>query len=145
MIKESDKQIILQRILQRIVKNDKGCWIWQGPKDFDYGIIYLPEIGDNVSVHRVTAWIFRNFDFMKFHFMVLHKPECNNPSCCNPDHTYEGTQLKNMRDRKSLGNYKKPDTCKRGHQFTYTDKRGKRRCKECHNMHQRIYNRIKDL
>ena len=142
-----NKEELLTIIKSKIVVNEKGCWIWQGPKVFGYGYLTIGHSPIHRRVHRLTAWIARGFNIDDPKIMVLHKPFCNDKLCCNPEHTYEGNQVKNMLDRKSLGNYKKPTHCKHGHEFneknTYTDRRGKRHCRPCKARTQRISNRLK--
>lgn len=92
---------IIDRILEKIKKQDNGCWTWLGMKDKDgYGRIKINY--KLYMVHRIIYELYKgNFDKSK---LICHK--CNNPSCVNPDHLYCGTHKENMFDKVRAGTVK---------------------------------------
>lgn len=81
------------------VNKTRSCWVWLGkPRGFGYGRIELLG-GQTQSTHRYS-WELHNGP-IPTGMAVLHK--CDVPQCVNPDHLFLGTQLENMRDRRSKG------------------------------------------
>lgn len=106
-----------------------GCWIWKWGKTTEgYGEIFFN--GKTQYVHRVSAFIYLNFDLDPWK-SVCHK--CNNPSCFNPEHLYIGDDKTNGEDRA-----KKITHCKHGHAlipgnvyYAKNSKYPKRQCRRC--------------
>ena len=93
------KKSIKDRILEKIKKNENGCWLWMGAKSggnasgkYRYGYIRLGN--KSKRVHRVLYEITRKEKIGVRH--VLHK--CDTPSCVNPDHLFLGSAYDNVRD-----------------------------------------------
>lgn len=84
----------------RMINKTDTCWLWLGrPRiSFGYGRIQL-ENRQSVSSHRFS-WELHNGPIPQG-MSVLHK--CDVPQCVRPDHLFLGTQLDNMRDRRSKG------------------------------------------
>jgi len=107
----------------KINKQENGCWIWTGAKDFDgYGKFTIESKNRHnkvISAHRASLHFYINFDFNS-DLQVNHK--CNIRACVNPDHLYIGTQKDNMRDYSNSITH-----CPKGH-----NKKGKIKCKMCY-------------
>jgi len=56
--------------------------------------------GKNYMVHRISAWIFKDFD-LNGKLIVCHR--CDNPTCFNPEHLFIGTNTDNVQDMLSKG------------------------------------------
>ncbi len=94
------KLSLKERLMQRIKKNEKGCWEWQGSiakGRYPYGFISTSDGLQNT--HRVAWKLFRGS--IPRGMLVCHT--CDNPRCCNPDHLFVGTQKDNLDDRKRKG------------------------------------------
>lgn len=92
----SSEEYILERLLQNIKKNERGCWEWQGYcQEGGYGTISL-------SGHRVVLTHRLSHQLLKGQvpdeLLVLH--HCDNPPCINPDHLFLGTHKTNHDDAK---------------------------------------------
>lgn len=81
-----------KRILEKIEKNENGCWIFNSTNHLGYGRFWFNK-REQVA-HRVTWQIFKGE--IPLGLLVLHK--CDNPSCCNPEHMFLGTQKDNIQD-----------------------------------------------
>lgn len=80
-------------------------------------------------VHRLSAYIFLDFD-LESELHILHDPiKCKFTNCWNPEHLRVGTHQDNMRDRLVRTH------CKRGHEYTKSNlsynQYGGRGCKKC--------------
>lgn len=115
----------------RIITDDKGCWIWTGAKQDDYGIIYIR--GKREFVHRAMYQLFvgpvnnnRELDHL-----------CRNHSCCNPYHLEPITSRENsLRGNHPLFIAHRKNQCLKGHDLTNLEnvrfrKDGRRRCLIC--------------
>lgn len=90
-------EIIQHKYNKFVVKNENGCWGWNGAKiNTGYGLIrygsrpYIYEI----LAHR-ASWIL-NFGEIPKGMFVLHK--CDNPECSAPTCLFLGTQKDNSKD-----------------------------------------------
>lgn len=116
----------------------EGCWLLSNRDNISYQ--YYAGYG----VHRLSMWIFNNFDITNNMISILHK--CDNPPCWNPEHLFLGTQSDNRKDSILKGRSVKyfgktieemnQTHCKNGHEFSiintyYYPKTGKRECIEC--------------
>lgn len=93
------KKFTPQLFRERLIDDEKGCWVWNGPTDADgYGKTWY-QGRSNVRVHRIAyeLWV----GDIPPGMMVLHK--CDNPPCGNPKHLFLGTHLDNMRDAVKKG------------------------------------------
>ena len=92
--------------LYQIIKNENGCWEWQGLLNVGgYGYFTDYSIGKRCLAHRYSYKIYRGEITNNLH--VCHK--CDNPKCCAPDHLFLGTDKENMQDCKDKGRTAKGD------------------------------------
>jgi hypothetical protein len=91
----------LKKITSRIIVDERGCWIWQGPKTGNgYGAVRLD--GKTVPVHRASYILYRGA--IPPGMVIRHK--CDVPLCCNPDHLMHGTHGENVNDTVSRGRWR---------------------------------------
>lgn len=149
-IRLSDKKAIEAKLLSRRRINENNCWIFtKGLDENGYGILQIEF--HSYRVHRLAAYIWLDYDIELSPQLVLHKMECHNPSCFNPEHLYIGSAQENIQDSIRAGTHNTVTRllkthCKWGHEYTsentYTDKRGGRRCKQCHNEKEKVRGQI---
>lgn len=88
----------LSRIFDRIVIDDRGCWLYQGGiNSRGYGVVSVK--GKSKGTHKV-AFELRCGKIPKGK-CVLHR--CDVRHCINPDHLFLGTLGENNTDRKRKG------------------------------------------
>jgi hypothetical protein len=96
----------IERVLKRTIKQDDGCWIFQGAKNcHGYGMIGLGKRSDGIErCHRVS---YRHFigEIPKGMF-ICHK--CDVPACVNPEHLFIGTPKDNHTDMRNKNRHSNP-------------------------------------
>lgn len=83
-----------QYILDRVVEDENGCWIWQRSKSGESGYGQLGRKPYSAHVLAYTLWR------QKPWLMVRHL--CHVPPCCNPFHLEEGTGKQNWEDSREM-------------------------------------------
>jgi len=109
MEKEELKSLLLKH---KMLVED--CWFWmRAITSAGYGKLYIK--GTLYSVHRLSAYVFLDFD-IKSKLFVLHK--CDQRRCFNPDHLFVGTPQDNQDDffnkgfkRRASNQYTKGKQC----------------------------------
>lgn len=107
----------ISRIVQNVIIDNNGCWIWQKScNSAGYG--QLTENKKYWLAHRYAyACVNSN---LNDNLVIRHI--CHNTKCCNPDHLVLGTQKDNYHD--SIEKHKEADSKKRSiwiiNNITYT-------------------------
>lgn len=76
-----------ESLLARIIKNSKGCWLWNGPRwtpAHKFGSLFFR--GKNHLPHEASFQIFKG----EITPWLLVLQSCKNTDCVNPDHLYLG-------------------------------------------------------
>jgi hypothetical protein len=140
----SRKVKCIEKLMSQMKKiESSGCWEWLGPKNSitGYGTLSISRFGGVVRhVHRVAYTVF--VGDIPVGLQIDHM--CKNRICFNPSHLEIKTaKLNNLRsDSPSAKNAVKTHCC-RGHKFTKENTNmlpgGRRQCKECRRLLDRLY------
>jgi len=124
------------RFNQRIIKDESGCWIWQGKLSTNgYAVFKFHK--RNVQVHR---WAYETYKGSIPEGMVVDHL-CNNRCCVNPDHLEPITLRENI--------IRASTHCRqKGHLFTEENSlitsKGTRLCRICDIERRRKYKQYSD-
>lgn len=90
------------RLLEKYVPAEDGCWNWTGTKNINgYGMINPGgRSHTKVFAHR-ASWEIHNDKEIPKGMVVMHS--CDNRKCINPDHLAVGTQSDNLLDMSIKG------------------------------------------
>lgn len=134
----------VDQIRARCETNDKGCWLWTGPKHTNgYALRSI-----RFRTERLHRWMYQVYKGpIPAGYHVCHT--CDIRHCCNPDHLWAGTKAQNEQDKVRKGRHelKSRTHCINGHVLAgdnivvNVDERNwvHRTCKTCN----RIRNRLK--
>lgn len=128
---------VIDRITDRCVQDENGCWVWQGSKDrsgyghvrVDHRTLYTHRVVYEVMVEDIPAGL--QLDHL-----------CRNRSCCNPEHLEPVTlavnasrTLPGQRGQHRAAIERAKTHCPRGHAYdqanTYANAKGYRWCRAC--------------
>ena len=130
-------QTLKERILNKITKDDDGCWVWSGAKfkknSGNYGQIRIGgrKDGKLVRAHKIS--------YQEFVGEIPKGLEldhlCHNTLCVNPKHLEPVIHAENMKRRKDSN----LPYCKHGHKYTprttyIRPDNGYRECKICRKL-----------
>jgi len=113
-----ERPSLLDRLLDKIEKNENGCWIWTGGKrSTGYGTIWVN--GRNEACHRVSLFLFKNHPIRPKNKNDHVDHLCRVPICCNPDHLEPVTARENvLRGKSPVAALSKRTHCNFGHEFS---------------------------
>lgn len=98
---ERPKGGLLDRMLNKCVADNSGCWIWLGAKCAQgYGNMWSGSRYE--KAHRVSYRLL--VGSIPGGMFVCHS--CDRPSCINPEHLWLGTARDNIADAISKGRYR---------------------------------------
>jgi len=124
-------QSLAERIRERVVIDDNGCWLWQGSRTTKgYVIITVGSRIDGTKssrqLHRVAYEVF--VGPIPDGLTIDHT--CEVKHCCSPTHLEPVTNAENKRR-----GGERMAACRRGHprttENTYVRPDGKRQCRVC--------------
>jgi hypothetical protein len=99
---KKDPRPLLQRLLDNILVDDNGCWIWQLSKNnIGYGM--MRDDKKMRTTHRVS---YEEHNGVKIPSGMCVCHSCDNPLCVNPAHLFLGTRQQNTHDMISKGRHK---------------------------------------
>jgi hypothetical protein len=89
----------VKRTLGRVVQNDRGCWVWQGPVNHrGYGLSWHRSYAK--QVHRSLYQVIFGKLASRWQY-VCHS--CDTPACINPLHMWIGSPADNQKDMQRKG------------------------------------------
>jgi hypothetical protein len=92
-ITENNKQNLINRLLNKVEKTEKGCWEWKGTiLSVGYGVMNVNS--HRTYTHRLSYLLFKGE--IPDEQDVCHK--CDNRICVNPDHLWLGSRSDNIHD-----------------------------------------------
>lgn len=122
------------RIIDKILVDYKGCWVWQGAKfsvNKPYGAYGMLRLGKKTArAHRISYEVYvgeipkdKELDHL-----------CKNTLCVNPQHLEPVSHFENIRrSRNTIKTH-----CKNGHHYsknnTIINARGARECRICRKL-----------
>ena len=95
------KPITKERITERVIINENGCWEWTGAS-IPAGYGFIASNRKMYYTHRVAYELWNGPIGEKM--SVCHR--CDNPCCCNPEHLFVGTAQDNALDMVRKGRCK---------------------------------------
>lgn len=96
------REAVLKLLINKMEKNQQGCWEWQGSLTLGYGSFKIPNVMNDIKImaHRASYVAFKGEPIHDGLFVCHH---CDNPKCFNPDHLFLGTQKENINDCSDKG------------------------------------------
>lgn len=107
-LSSGEKEIVIQKFNDRVLKDESGCWLWQGEKNsHGYGrfrtMALWDEIKDewfDIQAHRLS-WIIYYNSPLPSKLLCCHS--CDVKTCVRPEHIFVGTVQHNNKDIKLKG------------------------------------------
>lgn len=146
---------VMSRIFERLGDRPNGdCWVWPGATASGYGRVGWRESGHAkwAAVHRVVWQHFngeipagKDLDHLCHDPKICKPPmKCQHRKCCNPEHLEPVTRQENLARGGTVPAARSAVThCPQGHEYTgnnvFTDKLGRRFCRECVRAKNRAY------
>jgi hypothetical protein len=125
------------RILNNMIEDENGCWIWL--RDLSYGYAKVSVNRITVRGHRLSCWLFHGR--LPGPGEVVHHT-CEVRRCVNPEHLEIVTCRENLMssDTPAKRNAEKTHCC-RDHEFNEVNTRygedGRRHCRLCNRVRRR--------
>lgn len=127
-----------ERILDRVLVDSNGCWLWQRARHKTTGYAVITLQNRQRLAHRAAYELF-----------VGPIPEgltidhlCRVKHCVNPEHLEPVTMRENtLRGESPAALNAQKELCKRGHTFDRVDAAGRRVCRRCKSDLQRAARR----
>ena len=125
---KSNIKVLLEKRTE--IHPTSNCWLWTGSKNHPNGhgeirITSKHGYKKKFYVHRLSAWIYYDYDLFNDERQVNHIDSlCQFKYCWNPDHIYLGTAKTNSFDAIQSGKwtpglYQTLKThCPKGHEYT---------------------------
>lgn len=135
MINIEFKNLIIHLFKKTRIEDKTNCWIWQGGLANGYGQIQIAN--KKLLIHRLSAYIYLNYDLNDKINQINHKLICPSRNCWNPNHLYIGTQSENIFDTIIKGRHtQKRIIYQKGlHEMIkeniFIDSHGNRNCRIC--------------
>lgn len=133
------------RITEKIKLDEKGCWLWEGPRSRD-GYGRMTWRGSTRFAHRIIYELLRSAIPSGLELDHLCRVRC----CVNPDHLEPKTHRANMLAPGSaavVARNAAKTHCPRGHELVgdnldrYQARSGGRKCRKCKNEWHKKYQR----
>jgi len=102
MNKARDQVWTLELLETKTLRNDKGCWLWQGNKANGYAVIDTLYQGRRTRTGHRLAYRLANGEIEEG-MQVHHK--CANRACVNPDHLQLVTLESNIAEMHERNKY----------------------------------------
>ena len=117
--------------IQKFIKVEKDCWVWQGATYLGYGRLRHRNF-KTCKAHRIVYQLLCGN--IPDNLTIDHL--CRNRSCVNPAHLEPVDFLENLRRGTGVGVVNAAKThCARGHEYTgrntYFDRLNNRHCRTC--------------
>ena len=128
-----------ERLLQRIIVDPSGCWLWQGSFNEDgHGVftVYLPPNSEVRKRKRVAHRLMYELTIGEVDPILTLDHLCRVRACVNPAHMEPVTRVENiLRGVGPTAANARKSKCLHGHDLTedniYRNRRGNRHCREC--------------
>jgi hypothetical protein len=135
MGRPKDPRPVEERFLEKVIKQECGCWVWKGNtcRTTGYGYFWLD--GRSRPAHRVSYELFVGPIPEGLQIDHVRARGCRSRACVNPAHLEPVTIKENLLRGDTFNARNKAKThCPHGHEYTYDNTnlyKGRRRCRIC--------------